>query len=198
MDKKKYASVMLDLANRLKYERVVGLCLALAVILLSYKIMTIETAEKTIITPVQVDSAFSVKSGQASSEYYAMMGKFFTGLMQHYHPKNASSQFDVFLRYVDPKDYPLMKARMSAEAEKIKRMEMTSIFHVMNVEVNRGRVIVTGEQTVSVGSAQISSGTRSYALDFKYNDSLTIKSFSEVKYDNDLKRYVTIQASDAQ
>lgn len=193
MDKSKYRSALINLASRLKTANIVVYSLLLANIVLAMAILDIDKNEKTIIVPVTADQPFTVEGKNVSSAYYAQVAEYLAPLLLHYHPRNARTRFDIFLKYVDSRYYPQMKATLERDAEKIERSEMSSVFHLMKVEAKQSNVILSGEQTVKVGNAIVSQGIRSYAIGMEFDGSLKIKSFGEVVLDKDSGKYVTMK-----
>lgn len=193
MDRSKYRSALINLASRLKTANIVVYSLLLANIVLAMAILDIDKNEKTIIVPVTADQPFTVEGKNVSSAYYAQVAEYLAPLLLHYHPRNARTRFDIFLKYVDSRYYPQMKATLERDAEKIERSEMSSVFHLMKVEAKQSNVILSGEQTVKVGNAIVSQGIRSYAIGMEFDGSLKIKSFGEVVLDKDSGKYVTMK-----
>ncbi|MDT1913665.1 conjugal transfer protein TraE, partial [Acinetobacter baumannii] len=107
--------------------------LTIIVFILSAKLYKTENNEKTIIVPSSFNKPFSVKGNEYSNEYKEQVVLFVLNNLLTFQPSNAKYQFGEVLRWVHPKDYPTLKAKLNAELRKIIADSSSSVFYINGV-----------------------------------------------------------------
>ena len=180
MDKVKYASMAVNAGYRSVFWMIVAVVLLLSNLMLASFIFTSDMSEKTIVVPIKVDEAFSVKGGQLSPSYVEQMARHFSHLLLTYHKQNAQYQFDTVLRYTDPAIYNDMKTRFALDVERIRRNDIRSVFHPMKIHVKEKTAMITGELSGFVGGHLVNTHVKTYELRFNYTSNLTLAAFNEL------------------
>jgi conjugal transfer pilus assembly protein TraE len=182
VDKRKYSSAIHNANFKVSFMMLLASGMLVANIGLAYFVVTVDIAEKTIVVPTGFDKSFSIQGDQVSAEYIELMAKYFGQHLLTYHKQNIQSQFDTVLRSTDPSIYGSMKTRFAVDAERISRNDISSVFYLMSIHVNKNVAVLMGEQVVFVGSQLVDKKQKSYEIGFKYdNGKLTLASFNEVK-----------------
>lgn len=182
MDWKKYKSAVAA-AN---YSSTVWMGIAVFMLLvnsaLAYKVLTMDTSEKTIVTPMTLSRPFTVQGDSISDSYYEQMAKYFSNELLTYQKSNARARFEGVLKYVDPLVYNEMRGRFMMEADRIQRANISSVFHPTKLRIKSGTAYITGEQLGMIGESVVSRGEKTYSMGMSYEDSaLTITGFNEVR-----------------
>jgi conjugal transfer pilus assembly protein TraE len=177
VDRKKYASAVINSNYKASVWMWMVFFLLVSNTLLSLFLIKTDVSEKTIIIPPQFDQAFSIRGNEVSPEYISQMARYFSQLLLSYHPKNAMAQFDQVLRHTDPSSYQALKKKFSLDERRIERNQISSIFYLMNMNVDGKKAVIEGVLNGFIGSKLISQEQRSYQFDFEYNDRLQITGF---------------------
>ena len=111
--------------------------------------------EKTIVAPPVLEKSFWVHGDEVSPEYLEQMALFFAGLALTYHPDNVDDQVRLFLRYADPAVYGALASRLEADAEKVRRNNLSSVFYPQEVRIKGRRVALTGQLATFVGRKSV-------------------------------------------
>lgn len=193
MNNTKYNSALLDANLTKKYLWIaLGICL-LIIFTLSVKIVSTETAEKTVVVPSSFNKPFSVKGDEYSNEYKEQVALFIMDNLLTFQPSNAKYQFGEVLRWVHPNNYPALKAKLNAEARKIIADSSSSVFYKNGVRVSGNEVIVRGEIVGFVGGNEVSRRTTSIKLALDTQNGFYITGWSEVPTDTNLAESVETQ-----
>lgn len=182
MERRIYASTLAEIVHRRNVWMATALAMVLANVLLSCKVLTTSTQEKTIVTPPVIEKAFWVQGAQVAPEYLEMMATFFAGLALSYTRDNIEGQTALFLRYTDPTAFGELSTRLSTEAEKIKRNNLSSVFYPVEVRVREKtqQVSVTGDLVTMVGEQITGRRRATFALRLTYrNGRLFVSEFNE-------------------
>jgi len=126
-----------------------------------------------------------VRGDEISAAYVEQMGRYFTQLLMTYQKQTARAQFDAVLQYFDPRVYGDVKARLHAEADRIERNDIASVYHITKISIDGKKAMITGEHIGIVGKQIVGRSAKSYTMKFRYADGqLRIAAFSEADPSN--------------
>lgn len=182
MERRRYVSALAEAVYRRNVWMVAALAMVLANLLLSCKVLTTSTQEKTIVTPPVIEKAFWVQGDKVAPEYLEMMATFFAGLALSYTKDNIEGQTALFLRYTDPEAHGELAARLLAEAEKIRRNNLSSVFYPVEVRIRdkQQRIAITGDLVTMVGEQVTGRRRAVFAMRLSFrNGRLFVAEFNE-------------------
>ena len=182
MERRRYVSALAETVHRRNLWMATALAMVLANLLLSCKVLTTSTQEKTIVTPPVLEKAFWVQGEKVAPEYLEMMATFFAGLALSYTKDNIEGQVALFLRYTDPEAHGELATRLNAEAEKIRRNNLSSVFYPVEVRVREKsqQIAITGDLVTMVGEQVTGRRRAVFALRLHYrNGRLFVAEFKE-------------------
>lgn len=188
VDRSRYASALAESVHRRNLWLMVALAMTASNVMLCAKVASTSTQEKTIITPPVIEKAFWVHGNKVSPEYLEMMATYFAGLALTYTKDNIEGQTALFLRFTDPEAHGVLSAQLSAEAEKIRRNNLSSVFYPVQVRVRDQdqRVAVTGDLVTMVGEQITGRRRATFALHMSYrNGRLYVAEFRESDNEKD-------------
>ncbi len=133
-----------------------SLCLLLGIGLI-LNASVFKTKERIIVSPPHVTKEFWIEESKASPEYLEQMGTFFATLCGNLSPANAEYNVKVLLSYIDPTMHADVKHDLAAQAQYIKKHNITQAFFPSSVHVDRdnGIVTVSGEVVRNIGTVRI-------------------------------------------
>lgn len=181
MDKKKYASALIDALSTARMAKMFAIAMLVSNLILAITIMRADTSEKTIVVPPDLEKPFSVHGNRVSPEYIEQISKYFSQLLLTYHKQTAQSQFDTVLRYADPASYSELKTKFMLDLDRISRNDIRSVFYLMSIHIEGQTATLTGELNGFVGRNLISSSPKTFQFRFKYDGNLTILGFNELR-----------------
>lgn len=184
MDKKKYASSIINANYKSNVWMIFSFILLLGDLLLAGYIFKTDTSEKTIVTPPRTTKPFTIKGNKVSPQYIEEMGRYFSQLLLTYHKKNAKSQFNDVLYYVDPSIYSEMETKFSLDVDRISRNDISSVFYLMKIHIKENVAIIEGQLKGFIGSQMINDNLKTYEMKFQYNGKLMITGWNELKKDS--------------
>jgi len=191
----KYKSAWLSAHYRSSVWMMVAAVLLVSNLLLSIFVLHADTSEKTIIVPPSLNKPFWIRGTQLSPDYIEQMAAYFSQLLLTYHPQNARSQFESVLRYTDPHTYNAMKAKLYADAQRITRNEISSVFYPMGIHISNTLATINGELVGMIGQQVVSRKQKYYGIQFDYrNGSLFVESFNELIPDGSGKNFTKVEA----
>lgn len=145
-------------------------------------LVRVDVREKVIVTPPVVEKSFWVHGDEVSPEYLEQMALFFAGLALTYHPDNVDDQVRLFLRYADPAVYGALASRLEADAEKVRRNNLSSVFYPQEVRIKGQRVALTGQLATFVGQKSVDTRQGVFRFRFEYRGGrLFVSGFEEVE-----------------
>ena len=156
MTKEKYLSSLVSANYKTAVWMIAAGVLLASNLLLTVFLFTMDLSEKTIIVPPELDKPFSIQGETVSAAYIEQMAKYFIQLLLTYHSDNVSAQYEMVLHHVDPRVYSELKAQLSAQAERIHRNEIGSVFYLMGVQIAQKKATLTGELVGMVGKKIVS------------------------------------------
>ncbi|MEI6313953.1 MAG: type IV conjugative transfer system protein TraE [Syntrophus sp. (in: bacteria)] len=133
-----------------------SLCLLLGVGLI-LNATVFRSKERIIISPPQITKEFWLEANKASPEYLEQMGAFFATLGGNLSPASAEFNVSTLLGYINSPSHAEMKRDLSAQAQYIKKHNITQAYFpsAMNVDRENGVVSVTGEVVRNIGTVRI-------------------------------------------
>lgn len=186
MNNDKYTSALINYSSQSKnLWKALFICLII-IALLAFKLFNTQSLEKTILIPSSFNKPFSVKGNEYSNEYKEQVALFIMTNLLTFQPSNAKYQFAEVLRWVHPKDYPRLKAKLNAEARKIIADSTSSVFYYNGVRVDGNEVTVRGEVVGFVGGNEVSRRTTAIKLPLDTEDGFYISGWNEVQTDANL------------
>jgi len=111
--------------------------IALAVMVLGVFTYGAVKHQKVVVVPVGLQSQVWVGGNDASDEYIKHTSRYLALLLLHYTPTNAAEQFEDFMRFVPPERFSDFQAQLAQILDKVKMLNVTSVFHVQEVLLNR-------------------------------------------------------------
>ncbi|MFA2965182.1 type IV conjugative transfer system protein TraE [Acinetobacter pittii] len=185
MNNRKYLSFLFEAKTQNKWLLLFVGGLIIVLIILSAKLYKTENAEKTVYVPVSFNKPFSVKGNEYSNEYKEQVVLFILNNLLTFQPDNAKYQFSQVLRWVHPKDYPNLKAKLNAELRKIIADSSSSVFYINGVRVKGDEVIARGEIVGFVGGNEVSRRNTSIKVPLDTQNGFYITGWSEVANEAD-------------
>ncbi|MDD3765461.1 MAG: type IV conjugative transfer system protein TraE [Pseudomonadota bacterium] len=188
MDRALYDSALDDTSVRLRRWRRVAVALLAIDLLLSLRLVTLDTHEKTIIVPPVPFGEFWVRGDQISPSYLEAMAQYFAGLMLTYSPASFAAQKDIVLRHADPSAHGALDAQLAEDGERIHRSRLSQVFYVAQTRVRADHldVVLSGDLAVFVGQEVLKPRRASYRLRFvQRGGQLYVSTFQEIQDESD-------------
>ena len=177
----RYRSALAEALWRRNAWMAVAAVMAVSNVVLAAWLVRVDIHEKTIVTPPVIEKSFWVHGERVSPEYLEQMALFFAGLALTYHPDNIDDQVRIFLRYADPAVYGALAARLEADAEKVRRNNLSAVFYPQEVRVKGLQVALTGQLASFVGNKPIETRQGVFRFQFDYRGGrLFVSQFEEV------------------
>lgn len=181
MNEVRHEGLISQLFTKLNAWMLVCLFLAVSNLLLIGLFMASSTPEKTIIVPADVSKAFWVQGDKVDPVYLEQMAAFFANNLLTYNPENAIGQFDVVLRYADPRANQALRKSLTAELDDIKSKQRGSVYYVQQSKVKGKSALLFGQKLDLMMGAVIGNNMKGYQINFDYRDGkLFVASFAEV------------------
>ena len=182
MNKEKYLSSLISANYKTAVWMIAaGVLLASNLILVVF-LFTIDLSQQTIVVPPDLERPFSIHGDTVSPAYIEQMAKYFSQLLLTYHIDNVTAQYDAVLHHVDPTVYADLKARLHAQAERIQRNLVGSVFYPMGIHIAKMKATITGELVGLIGKEIISRKQKYYELRFTYrNGTFYLVKFHELE-----------------
>jgi len=197
MIKQKYKSFLVDSIFKNQVWMVLAGVMLLSNILLSAKIFTINTAEKTIIHPVNMTESYSVENDIVGPNYIGELAIEFLRARFLYTPKTVAKQFNNITKHFHPAIYGEKKAELDAEASKIIRNDETSVLFPMSSHVKQKTAYVEAEITGYLGKKPVTQNVKTFEVNFRHTGGrIWIYSWSEVALDSSGKNYLSVIAGE--
>lgn len=127
----------------------------------------------------------AVTRDQASHEYLEQMGSFIAWLILDVTPASIDWKKDVLLGYVDPEQYGPLKTRQEVEAERLKRINATTVFAPQQLVPSEAAqsVVIRGRLRTLVNGFETANELKAYLIEFSYAGArMHLKAFKEVPY----------------
>ena len=138
---------------------------------------------RTVIVPPSIDKSFWVSRDKASSEYLEQMGSFIAWLVLDVTPSSIDWKKGVLLGYVEPAQYGALKTRQEVEAERLKRINASTLFMPQQLVPSEEAqtVVVRGRLRTLVNGFETANDLKAYLVEFSFNGArMHIKTFKEI------------------
>jgi conjugal transfer pilus assembly protein TraE len=181
LKKAKYDSGLVSAtANNLFLKMVIAGLLFILVVLSLY-IKQSEVKEKTIIVPTGFNQGFTIDGDDISAEYVIQMSRYLLSLKESFNPKNAAKQFDEFLGYLSPSIYGEFKQKNVVDLRRIKKSQISQVFHLSGVEVYGNNAYLFGDMTGYIGTKVVKEREAIFKIGLGFNGVLRVIEFTEVR-----------------
>ncbi|MBL0147498.1 MAG: type IV conjugative transfer system protein TraE [Ideonella sp.] len=138
---------------------------------------------RTVIVPPSIDKSFWVSRDKASSEYPEQMGSFIAWLVLDVTPSSIDWKKGVLLGYVEPGQYGALKTRQEVEAERLKRINASTLFMPQQLVPSEDAqtVVVRGRLRTLVNGFETANDLKAYLVEFSFNGArMHLKTFKEL------------------
>ena len=138
---------------------------------------------RTVIVPPLIDKSFWVSRDKASSEYLEQMGSFIAWLVLDVTPSSIDWKKGVLLGYVEPGQYGALKTRQEVEAERLKRINASTLFMPQQLVPSEDAqtVVVRGRLRTLVNGFETGNDLKAYLVEFSFNGArMHLKTFKEL------------------
>ena len=138
---------------------------------------------RTVIVPPTIDKSFWVSRDKASSEYLEQMGSFIAWLVLDVTPSSIDWKKGVLLGYVEPSQYGALKTRQEVEAERLKRINASTLFMPQQLVPSEDAqtVVVRGRLRTLVNGFETANDPKAYLIEFSFNGArMHLKTFKEL------------------
>ena len=124
---------------------------------------------RIIVVPPTLTDQFWIEKGKAAPEYMEQMAVFLATLAGNLSPRNAEFNVDALLKYIDHGRMIEVKDDLSAQAEYIKKNNISQSFYVdaTNVDMTNQSVIVEGQVVRNIGAIKVSQEKMRFHIGFK-------------------------------
>ncbi|MFK5948040.1 MAG: TraE/TraK family type IV conjugative transfer system protein [Methylococcales bacterium] len=184
MKKSIYKSSLKNSISEMVNMKVLAFTMVLSNLILALFVITADTSEKTIVTPPNFTKPFWVKGSEVSPDYVEQMTRFFLNYMKTYQTANARYQFEEVQRFAHPSIYQSFKAVNDAEADRIERNSLGSVFYFNEIDIKKNRAFITGELVGSIGQQWLPRKLKFYEVTYQYiSGNFYITAFNELTRD---------------
>ena len=138
---------------------------------------------RTVVVPPSIDKSFWVSRDKASSEYLEQMGSFIAWLVLDVTPSSIDWKKGVLLGYVEPGQYGALKTRQEVEAERLKRINASTLFMPQQLVPSEDAqtVVVRGRLRTLVNGFETANDLKAYLVEFSFNGTrMHLKTFKEL------------------
>ena len=138
---------------------------------------------RTVIVPPSIDKSFWVSRDKASSEYLEQMSSFIAWLVLDVTPSSIDWKKGVLLGYVEPGQYGALKTRQEVEAERLKRINASTLFMPQQLVPSEDAqtVVVRGRLRTLVNGFETGNDLKAYLVEFSFNGArMHLKTFKEL------------------
>jgi conjugal transfer pilus assembly protein TraE len=188
MDRARYDSALDDTRLRLRSWQRAALGLIAVDLLLTLRVVSFDTREKTVVVPAALSQSFWVQGDEVSPAYVETMGRYFAGLMLTYSPTSFSEQKQIVLRYADPEAHGPLEAQLTADEDKIRRNRVSQVFYIAQTRLrpDARSLAFSGDLATFVGQEPLSPRHATFVLRLTQRDGqLYVASFQEAHDESD-------------
>ena len=164
-----------ELANRTGIKKVFWLLLAASVattLMLTLILLTKKDRVQTVLVPPQIQRTISISNQDISREYLEEMGVFMTQQLLNTSPASIDGQYQVLLKYVDPRYYQALDKELNLTRRYVKRNNVATWFTPRRVTgyTHNNTVEIEGLFMVSQGEKVTQKFNRKLIVSFKNVD----------------------------
>lgn len=163
--------------------KVVVVILALALVVESGYVLRMVMDERIVLVPAKMEKRAWIAANDVSSEYLETMALDALPYYTNFTPQTISNSHYVFLRYVTSEAYGATQTALNAEADQVRRDNVSQVYWPKNTEVNVKNlvVIVHGIMKRTIGNVTAYEGSYVYRISFVQSGSrLEIKGIENV------------------
>lgn len=138
---------------------------------------------RTVVVPPTIDKSFWVSRDKASGEYLEQMGSFIAWLVLDVTPSSIDWKKGILLGYVEPDQYGAVKTRQEVEAERLKRINASTMFMPQQLVPSEDKlsVVVRGRLRTLVNGFETTNDLKAYMVEFSFSGGrMHLKTFKEV------------------
>ena len=138
---------------------------------------------RTVVVPPSIEKSFWVSRDKASSEYLEQMGSFIAWLVLDVTPSSIDWKKGVLLGYVEPGQYGALKTRQEVEAERLRRINASTLFMPQQLVPSEDAqtVVVRGRLRTLVNGFETANDLKAYLVEFSFNGArMHLKTFKEL------------------
>lgn len=138
---------------------------------------------RTVVVPPSIDKSFWVSRDKASSAYLEQMGSFIAWLVLDVTPASIDWKKSVLLGYVEPGQYAALKTRQEVEAERLKRINASTVFMPQQLVPSEEAqtVVVRGRLRTLVNGFETANDLKAYLVEFSLSGArMHLKTFKEI------------------
>lgn len=142
---------------------------------------------RTVVVPPSINKSFWVIRDKASSEYLEQMASFIAWLVLDVTPSSIDWKKDMLLGYVESDQYGALKTRQEVEAERLKRINATTVFAPQQLVPSEDTqtVVVRGRLRTLVNGFETANEPKAYLVEFSYSGArMHLKTFKEIPHAN--------------
>ena len=146
-------------------------------------ILNLVGSVRTVVVPPSIDKTFWVTRDKASSEYLEQMGSFIAWLVLDVTPSSIDWKKELLLGYVEPEQYGALKTRQEVEAERLKRINASTVFAPQQLVPSEDAqsVVVRGRLRTLVNGVETANDLKAYLVEFGYSGArMHLKTFKEL------------------
>lgn len=142
--------------------------IALAVIIFIEGVFIIKAfnAEKVIVVP-NVNGKYVISQTGANPRYLKGIGVYLVGLAENFTPQNIGGNYKEFLNYASSGSFGNLQASFVSGEKTYKRNDASSFFAVKSVKLLPGKIVVTGNKRLIIGTSVVSSKMLQATLNYK-------------------------------
>ncbi len=159
--------------------------LAAGMILALLVILNLLGTVRTVVVPPSMNKSFWVDRDRASGEYLEQMASFLAWLVLDVTPASIDWKKDMLLGYVEPDQYGALKTRQEVEAERLKRINASTVFAPQQLVPSEDAqsVVVRGRLRTLVNGFDTANEPKAYLVEFSYSGArMHLKTFKEIPH----------------
>lgn len=148
-------------------------------------ILNLAGTTRTVVVPPTIEKTFWVSRDKASAEYLEQMASFIAWLVLDVTPSSIDWKKSVLLSYVQPEQYGVLKTRQEVEAERLKRINASTLFMPQQLVASEDKqsVVVRGRLRTLVNGTETANELKAYLIEFGYSGGrMHLTTFKEVPH----------------
>jgi type IV conjugative transfer system protein TraE len=195
MDRQKYASFLQNAVFKRQVWMVIASVMLISNVLLSLKILSTSTSEKTIIHPISMSQDYVIDGDEVDPLYINKLAIEFLQARFQYTPRTVSKQFDEIAKHFHPAIYGEKKAELGMYSADIIRNDVTSVFFPLSALVKDKTAYVEANITGYIGKKPITDHVVTLSVEFRNTGGrIWIVNWTEVVPDYTGNTYIPVDA----
>ena len=187
MDIHKYSTDLQWLRDRVRGQRLLIGALSVSLFVALLIIYQIAGTQRVVVLPPNVSKHFWVSGDRGDVSYLSQMGGYVAWLHLDLTPKSVDWKKEALLAIAAPEEYGELKKRLEVEADRIKRLNLSTYFELQQTVASEDEqsVVTTGLFVTMVNGQITSRIPKSYRAAFSVRGGPTpLTSLKEVRYDS--------------